>query len=396
GVAKGKWVDHGYYRDLGTGHWEYVWFLKKWVPDLLWVPVPVWVSDSPNTFDDLDPRYYAFNTSDPTHPEENLSVYAINNDITIYSIAFGSLLSPSNPNGISPTAISTLGTLANSTRGKYYYAPDGIELAEIYTKIAGELKTEAGVDTSMDVIFDQIELNNVSQDNCHGILEYEYKPDISTVIQSWNSSHIIREPETINQKEYWDLHESLSFSTDDIGTIRLGQTWQAVFRLNVLQAGNINIFGEGSKISFNNGTATLDLPKTYITAVPDLNATGINFTGLQVSNLTLIGAEDGYVITDSLTMNWDLNYSGNYTTTQQLFYQTDGGIWNKFNEKKVSGPVVNLPERLQTDRLNVANLPPGKYKIRVRAIAPDAPDSVIETDGWLNIGKKDQKYIKLE
>ena len=399
GVAKGKW-EYGYNRDDGY------WFLGFiWVPDLVWVPydVPVWVSDSPNTFDDLDPRYYAFNTSDPTHPEENLSVYAINNDITIYTIAFGSLWSPSNEDGISPTAISTLGTLANSTRGKYYYAPDGIELAEIYTKIAGELKTEAGVNTTMDLMFTDIEVTSEfpDYDPDAPILEYVYLDNKSTKITSWNATGSKSAPnirdQTEDQTSDWnDGSPSLNFDTTLIGTIHLHQTWQAVFRLKVLKEGNINIFGNGSMLYFDDGAEEMTLPKTYITAAP-LNSTGINFTGLEVSNLICVEAKNNYTITDYLTMEWNLTYSSSEnTTTQYLYYQKESdGIWNKFGEKSpVSGPVS---ESLQTDRLYVADFPPGYYKLRVRAMADDAPDSVVETvGGYIMIGSGTQAYIKLE
>ena len=386
--------DYNWYGDpLACGdigfHWEWDRSIRDYV----------WVLSDPDDFGNLDRDYYKFDgiegpiNNDPL--EQNMSVYANNNNITIYSIAFG--------NGLSPGGVSTLSTLATSTGGNYYYAPSGDKLAKIYTDIAGELKTEAGVDTTMDVMFTDIELNNVSQQNDPDdpILEYEYESGVSTLVKSWNTSGSEGSPNvigplTLDQTDDWNDNNSrsLNFDSSDIGTIHLGQTWQAVFRMDVLKAGNINIFGDGSAIFFNNGADSLTLPKTYITAVPDLAATGINFTGLQVYDLVCVEAENGDVIANYLTMNWNLNYSGINTATQYLYYQkVNDGIWTTFSEVPVTGPVSMLPH---TRQLYVADFPPGEYKLRVRAMADDAPDSVIETPYTIVIGQGGQYFIRLE
>ncbi|MDE4907847.1 VWA domain-containing protein [Methanogenium marinum] len=329
--------------------------------------------------------------------EQNLSVYAVNHNITIYSISFG--------DGLTDNGIDTLKTLATGTGGKYNHAPTGDDLAAIYTKIAGELKTEAGVNTTMDVMFTNIEQNNVSVENdpSDPILEYEYEDGISTLVMSWNTTGSppgsedlpnIMGPLTFDQRNDWKDNQSLNFNTTEIGTIHLGQIWQAKFRLNISKPGNINIFGKESAIFFNNGEDFLLLPKTYITAVPYLNATGINFTGLEVSDLTCVEAEGGDVIENYLTMEWNLNYSGNYTATQYLYYQKVGdGIWIPFSEVPVTGPVSMLSH---TRELYVADFPPGEYKLRVCAMAPDAPDSVAETLCSIVIGQGGQFFIRLE
>jgi len=336
-------------------------------------------------------NYYTFNV--PSFAEQNLSVYANNNGIPIYSIAF--------KDGISGDGIKTLKTLAESTGGKYYYAPDSTQLEAIYASIAGELKTEAGVNTEMDVKFDTIELNNVSQPNLPSdpILEYECVDGVSTLVNSWNASGSEASPNiihdlTLDQTDDWVANRGLSFDSSEIGTIYLGQTWQAVFRLNVTKAGNINIFGDGSAIYFNNGTDSLTLPKTYITAVDNLAATGINFANLQVYDLFCAEAENDEVIENYLTMNWNLDYSGSNTTTQYLYYQNvDDGYWTMFSMFDTGGPVSG---GLYTKQLYVADFLPGRYKLRVRAIASDAPDSVIETLNPISIGKGMRNYILLE
>jgi hypothetical protein len=335
--------------------------------------------------------YYPFDNL--SVEEQNLSIYAGNHNITIYSIAFG--------NGISYIGKDTLEKLAQNTGGKYYYAPTGDDLAGIYTSIAGELKNEAGVNTEMDVKFDTIELNNVSTENtiANPILAYEYVDGVSTLVSSWNASGSEASPNiihdlTLDQTDDWVANRGLSFDSSEIGTIYLGQTWQAVFRLNVTKAGNINIFGDGSAIYFNNGTDSLTLPKTYITAVDNLAATGINFASLQVYDLFCTEAEHDEVIENYLTVNWNLDYSGSNTTTQYLYYQNvDDGFWTMFSMFDTDGPVSG---GLYTKQLYVADFLPGRYKLRVRAIASDAPDSVIETLNPISIGKGMRNYILLE
>lgn len=343
----------------------------------------------PDDFSTGTYNYYRF--GDLTN--QNLSVYAANNNVTIYSIAFG--------NGLSSAGVTTLQTLAESTGGTYYHAPTGDDLAAIYCDIAGDLKTEAGVNTEMDVLFKNIELNNVSQvnDPDDPILEYEYESGVSTLVKSWNASgsqdlpNIIG-PMTLDQTDDWDDNQALNFDSTEIGTIHLGQTWQAVFNLNISKAGNINIFGEGSSISFNDGADSVNLPKTYITAVDNLTATGINFSDLQAYDLVCVETEGGDMIENFLTMEWSLNYTGGETATQYLYYQNvANGMWVNFDELPVTGPVGDLDFSRQ---LYVADLSSGEYKLRVHAMAPDAPDSIVETPYTIDIGQGGQYFIRLE
>ena len=123
------------------------------------------------------------------------------------------------------------------------------------------------------------------------------------------------------------------------------------------------------------------------------NFTGINFTGLQVSDLVCAEVENGGVIGNYVTVEWNLNYSGTNNVTQNLYYQKVGdSIWTNFNEMTVPGPVIFS---LQTSQLYVADFLPGEYKLRVRAMADDAPDSVVETSETIVIGQGGDFFIRL-
>ncbi|MDE4907846.1 VWA domain-containing protein [Methanogenium marinum] len=341
------------------------------------------------------PGVYYYNIPEITNPaEQNLSVYATNHGVAIYSIGF------------EDDGIDVLRALAKYTGGKYYYASTCDDLAGIYTTIAGELKTAAGVNTKMSLKMSNIELNNVSQPNSKSdpILEYEYVEGESTLVKSWNTEGSeglpnIESGQTVDQTAHWDANRCLNFdSTTNLSTIQLGQTWQAKFRLIPMKPGNINIFGNGSSISFNDA-ASLNLPKTYITAEPDMNATGINFTSLRAHDLfceEYVGYEGGTIcpaIGNDLTVDWNLSYSGNDTVTQCLYYENmDDGFWTQFC---TFDETVPAEEKSYTKQLYVADFPPGEYKIRVRATAKDAAESVVETT-VISIGRGVANYILLE
>lgn len=327
---------------------------------------------------------------------QNLSVYASDHDITLYSIALG--------DGLTEDGIDTLETLATSTGGLYYHAPTGDDLTAIYLAIAGELRIEAGVNTTMDLMFNNIERNNVTESNIPDdrILEYTCVDNLSTLVKSWNtplspqwsvdSDNMVHPLEFLDQTEEWDENQCLSFDSTEIGTIHLGQIWQTKYRMNVSKPGTINMFGDGSLIIFNDGEETLGLPKTYISAVFDLNITDSNST-LQVYDLVCVEDEHGDAIENYLTLEWNLSYFGTDNVTQNLYYQKVGdGIWTNFDEIVVPGQV---PGSLQTDKLYVADLLAGEYKIRVVATAPDATQSVTETSNGILIDQSGQYFIRL-
>jgi Mg-chelatase subunit ChlD len=202
--------------------------------------------------------------------------WAKQKNITIYTI------------GLQIAAGSTienyLKSYATQTGGIYYPASTPAELDSIYTSIAGNLQTEAGVATKADLNYGMV---NVNQQPVSGVFDYVYQSPVSTMNRTYYTKNdtTIRGPYYYNQTADWN-DKNLSF---DVGTIKLNQSWETTYMLKVLKPGNIDVFGVGSKISFNNNTVFLSLPKTLITALPDMSTTGsANVTKtLTIDNLTV-------------------------------------------------------------------------------------------------------------
>ncbi|WP_286681180.1 VWA domain-containing protein, partial [Methanoculleus sp. DTU007] len=315
--------------------------------------------------------------------QQNLADYAKNNGIQLYMISFSKDLSEGDHTW------ETMDTLAEETGGKHYHADTAEELAQVYTEIAGELKTEAGVDTELDVVFENVEVNGNFTSGT-GVFDYVHEDGVSTTIESWvdneTGHHEIIPRYTRDDTPNWTAsNPHLPFN---IGTVRLGQTWETTFRLAVKTEGNINVFGPGSTISFNNGTDTLALPDTFITAYP-LNNTGLDFRSLEISNLRFTGVEP---VTEFLPVAWDLNYTGLYTVTEDLFYSNNNGYsWVKFDTRHATNTTTH-----DTSTLDVRGLPAGKYIIRVTGYAPDTGDSSAWLDQEVVVGTNRSAYIQIQ
>jgi len=307
---------------------------------------------------------------------QNLSRYASENNIRVYSISFGTGIP------VGSSTWNTLETLSNATGARHYHAATGSDLLDMYTLIAGELKTSAGVNTTMELKFDNVFINNVSVPGGDAF-NYTYVPGTSTHIT--NNTY----DGTIDQTADWNDDHNLYF---DIGTVHLQETWRGTFRLRAIyaQGGNVNIFGNNSIISFNNNEAILKLPQTWVTIIPNLTNIGINSTTLDVSNLR--STAPGGVIKDFIPLEWQINYDGNETVTERISYSNNGGLnWVLFDTNYITKGIFT-----DYSSLDVRLLPPGQYKIRVDASAPDAPNDREEIDAPVTVGTAGRSYIKLE
>jgi hypothetical protein len=313
------------------------------------------------------------------YTNQNMSVYAANNNIRLYMISFSDDIREGS------STWETMNTLAAATGGKHYHAVTGDDLARIYTEIAGELKAEAGVGTTVTLDFSTIVVNGEDYKG-RDVFGYVHESEVSTAVESWldnETGHYELVSLTLNQTDDWNDDHNLNF---DVGTVHLGQTWEATFRLKVLTDGNINVFGPGSTIAFNDG-AQLRLPDTFITAVPDLANTGLGSATLAVVNPRYTCPEP---VLDLLTVSWDLTYTGSGLVTESVEHSNNGGLsWVRFASRNAGGTVIG-----ETSSLDVMDLPPGEYLVRVYATAPDAPDASCVW-GSIQVGNPQRDYIRI-
>jgi hypothetical protein len=335
-----------------------------------------------------DPEAYPYRTGDQpnTHywpysglntSEQNLSFYAKSHNIRIYTIGYAE--------DISAYGKITLIALAQGTDGGKYYDASAADIADVYKAIAGDLKDNAGVNTTMIADFENVNVTNFAMPGDQ-VFDYVYHPTDSTKI-TWQNGLT----NVTDQSADWAADSKLSFS---IGTIKVGQFWNATFRLRVNQSGLIDVFGHHSTVSFNGGKEVLNLPQTFITVVPNLNATVIGAKTITLTNLTV--TENGE-IKALLPVMWNMSYTGNNTVFEKIYYSIDNGDWILFATKSISGYAADptLKEYVEYAQLDVTKLPPGGFKIMVYATAPDAADTSAITD-VKTVGGKGKTFIKLE
>jgi len=312
--------------------------------------------------------------------QQNLAKYAESKGIQIFPIYYTDSESQSQldvPEG-----------LANQTGGEYFMAEDHTALKQAFTIIAGRLMTEAGVNTTMDVVFKNVEVNGDPVGSEAEVFDYVPEDGVSTNITSWvdnETGQYVITNNTIDQTTDWDDDHKLQF---DVGTIHLNQTWEATFRLKVLTDGNINIFGPGSTITFNNAEDILELPPTFITVTAS-NNTGMDSRVLNITNLRFTGAEP---VTEFLPVAWDLNYTGLENVTEGIFYSNDNNFtWVKFDSLSATNETTG-----GNSTLDVRDLPIGYYTIRVYGYAPDTGDATAMLVQNVTGGAGKNAYIRIQ
>ena len=341
-----------------------------------------WYNPWPWGYNGYD-RSYNYCT-DGEFTNQNMSRFASDNGVRLYTITFAD-----SPN---ETVRDTMNLLATSTGGFYEHAQSGAELTDVYKRIAGELKTEAGVNTTMTV-FENVEVNETPID-AFEVFDYRHENGVSTYILNKSGNGTILYEGTIDQTAGWNTGHKLHF---DIGTIHLNQVWEAKIRLAVnpsYEAGdynNINIFGPGASLSFNNGEDTLDLPDTFLTVLPDLNNTGITSAWLEVDLKDPKLPADQESFTDTVPLEWTITYNGTSEIHETLAYSNDKLSWTVFWKKTVDNSTTG-----GTTWLDARSLTAGDYWIRLTAWADDAPDARDTTNITIPIGSTSRAYIKIE
>jgi len=350
----------------------------------------------------VDKNYYRFDNCS----SQNMSEWARQNNIIIYTIYYAW----STPGGADSEVYFVPKTLASQTGGKFFLTDDYVKLNEYLGYIAEDLKRHAGVDTKVDLNFEWVSVNDTTfrdsdEGNSHtyrgsDVFDYIHEEEVSTLIQSYNSTGgDIFPAYTRDDTGAWQTNQTLHF---DIGTIELDQTWKATFRLKVKKDGNINIFGSNSTITFNNGTARLDIPDTFITAIPENSSvTTSRLLAVALSRPGSPAGQDAFY--DTVPLTWTLTYNGTMDIAESLAYSKNNGPpWNVFWKKTLPYETIESADRVDdmswvedSTLMDVRGLSPGEYWIQVTASADDAPEAVDRTDAPIRIGNASAAYIKI-
>jgi protocatechuate 3,4-dioxygenase beta subunit len=297
-----------------------------------------------------DPQGGGSSTSLAEIGQGSVVTWAKSNNISIYTIALGS-----------EPYQDELHDYAVETGGKDYVAASGLDLAGIYQAIAGDLHTQAGVGTTMDLAFRDVEVNGALIPGLDA-LQYQCLPPVSTHEFSYNLSMPVITNRFFDQTADWNTDQSLHF---DVGTIFIGGVWEANFSMKVLRDGNIKILDSNSTIRFNDGSE-LPLPDTYITARPDNPGAGPMGIGIWVEN---VHRADSGADPDFVDIAWNMTYTGlESTITEKVEILQDGTTgWSTRLYRTVASNTTT-----DSTTLDISSLPSGIWYVRVTASAADA------------------------
>jgi Mg-chelatase subunit ChlD len=281
--------------------------------------------------------------------KQNMSIYAKTNNIRLYTISFAQ--------NVPVSERTALTVLANSTGGFYRHAPTETDLANVYQEIAGDLNDVAGVNAIMDLSFKNVEVNSTPMS---GGLVFGYIPVTTT---TWPNATVTHKDQS---SEWIPPDYQLKFN---IGTLHINETWQTQYRFRVKTTGLIKLLGSESKIMFNNGTESMNLPEIYITAIPNTTPVGLQSGTLSVTNLV---PQSGN-FTDNVPMQWNLNSTGVDMVTETYYYKFGSDpSWKEFGSTP-NIPSTNGLEISRIRALDVKKFPPGEYRIKVIASVPGIP-----------------------
>ncbi len=281
--------------------------------------------------------------------------------------------------------------MAEATGGFYQQATTAAALNDAYTKIAGDLRTEAGVNTRVSMDFGHLIVNGALVAPGSKIFDYVGDPVItgqapsmppgSTMLDKYNKTpsgqinqHLVPGsdvdghpftsvgPIIINQTNYWntDPHkQNLSFN---IGTVYVNETWEANFRLKVLESGNILVFGPQSQVCFTNGedgNSCMTLPN--ISVYSNMTPLNLGVAGTTINIVGLTRSDDG-LVKDTLPATWTTVYNGADQITEEVSYIHENDPPVKFDVKTLN-PAFDLVGS-QSSLLNMEKLPPGGTRSR--------------------------------
>ncbi len=140
---------------------------------------------------------------------QNLSQYAKDNNIRIYTVTFGTDAAIQ-----SGTALyTTMDIIAETTGGAHYHATDGTQLTDVYAKIAGALQETAGGNTQVALDFGTVNINDDPALDIRTYMDYVYKG--SSPAQLGDSTYINK----TNITQSGVYNQQISLTRDDTASL---------------------------------------------------------------------------------------------------------------------------------------------------------------------------------
>ncbi|HUU75493.1 MAG TPA: Ig-like domain-containing protein [Methanoregulaceae archaeon] len=314
------------------------------------------------------------------------------NNIRVFSILYVSTLNSCLDTN---DDVTNLRELTDATHGKFYCALSKLEVDEFLVDIYQNLSQIAGVNTSMDLDFQNVAYvyNNTTysgNDTVSYIANGPFVNHTKDNIDSDGRTSIIwtdGNQSVVNQTDDWNDDFNLNFT---IGTIHIKETWETTFRLRMNKEGIIDLFGPNSKISYNGGSGSLNLPATFIISVNETIPFGLQSGILSVTDLT---PQSGN-FNESVYMHWYLNYTGFDTVTETYWYSYRNQPFVQFGSTSNIPPTdgIEIPRSIDLD---VTNFPAGDYEIKVIAYVAGIPPAE-DSGAFTKPPKEGSVYIRLK
>jgi hypothetical protein len=341
-----------------------------------------------------------------TDPRQNMSSWAIDNGVKIYTVTFGT--------GLNAVTLATNEDMATLTGGKHYHADTGTEALDVYEKIAGELKETAGGNTEVSMDFQSIKVNDIMGG---GDARYYMKyiadstpaptgplPTDSTYLNKthWFSGNSTMTwytgfPMVVDNTADWDAG-TMAFTPGDI---KLADTWAATFRLRLNNSGKIELFGpdSASQVCFTDASTDTQtcqfIPSCQCNIQESLVNEGLGNETLAITDMT---AESASGDPNIVRVQWYLTYTGtdpNNRVTQRISYKPDGGKFSLIPGESVKYAWTS-DHAVQYVLVDTTSWPYGGYTFLVEASAPDAENAARQTASWEKKGGASPNYIQLD
>jgi Mg-chelatase subunit ChlD len=337
--------------------------------------------------------YGKYRSTDGEFTNQNMSIYAKNSGVRLYTLSFEE----------KPSAYvqRVLRIATNNTGGFYQHAADKSELNDLYRKIAGELTDTAGGETEVYLDFGVVNINDHPATNITEYMDYQYVPSPFTIRPTdstyFNKTRVNTTSGGLDLYYEGVQDDTANWSakkmTFNAGTIKLNDQWSTSFRLNLTQAGKIELFGSdsSSEVCFRDASTDLMTCQKVPALYCNIRQQEIDY-GTNIVLIDNLAHNNGQ---DFLTLTWNTTYTGGTTVKETLQYKSEGET--QFHT--VPGGIYYVPpcsDLTRSKTVDTTKWSYGSYTFQITGSALDAPGPITRTIGYMKVGPVGTRYINLE